>query len=126
VLAVLAMLLAMDLLVLGSARDMVQASRQLGRREQAVTVVQSLTSTMLEMQSGMRGYLLTGEDAFQARYRGAAELPGSVQRRSNMPATTKPSAPASRRRHGSRRNGSTAICHRWSSSAVRAATTAAA
>jgi PAS domain S-box-containing protein len=73
VLVALGLLFAIDLFALAAHRELVLASNQLNRHIQAVEMLQALPRMMLEMQSGMRGYILTGSTTSLNRYRAAAE-----------------------------------------------------
>ena len=73
VLAVLGMLFAIDLFALGAYRQLEQAADELRTRSEMLEALQPLPGIVLQMQSGMRGYLLTGDEAFLKRYRDASE-----------------------------------------------------
>jgi len=72
VLAALGLLFAIDLFALAAYRELEQASENLNQRIQTMEALQPLPMMMLEMQSGMRGYVLTGSIASLNRYRAAA------------------------------------------------------
>jgi len=81
VLAALGVLFAIDLFALAAYRELELASEKLNQRVQTVEALQPLPMMMLEMQSGMRGYVLTGSLAALDRYRAAADrLPGVAQK----------------------------------------------
>jgi PAS domain S-box-containing protein len=73
VLAALGFLFAIDLFALGAYRELRQASNELEGHIHAAEVLQALPRMMLDIESGMRGYLLTGSIASLNRYRAAAE-----------------------------------------------------
>ena len=73
VLLALGLLFAIDLFALGAHRELEQASRELNERMQALELLQALPRMMLEMQSGLRGYVLTGSARSLNHYRAAAE-----------------------------------------------------
>jgi PAS domain S-box-containing protein len=72
VLATLGLLFAIDLFALAAYRELEQASQNLNQRIQTMEALQPLPLMMLEMQSGVRGYVLTGSIASLNRYRAAA------------------------------------------------------
>ncbi len=72
VLAALGFLFAIDLFALAAYRELEQASDKLNQRIEALASLQTLPPMMLEMQAGMRGYILTGSGAALDRYRAAA------------------------------------------------------
>ena len=79
VLAVLGMLFAIDLFALGAYRQLEEAADELRARSEMLEALKPLPGIVLQMQSGMRGYLLTGDEAFLARYRAASEsFPAAV------------------------------------------------
>ncbi|HXF17060.1 MAG TPA: PAS domain-containing protein [Burkholderiales bacterium] len=81
VLAALAFLFAIDLFAWAAYRDVKQASDELTRHVNTLERLQALPKIMLEMESNMRGYLLTGSNSSLNRYRAAADqLPGITQR----------------------------------------------
>jgi len=81
VLAALGLLFAIDLFALAAYRELEQASAELNRRMQAAEVLQALPVMVMEMQSGMRGYILTGSVASLDRYRAAADqFPGVAEK----------------------------------------------
>jgi PAS domain S-box-containing protein len=73
VLAALGLLFAIDLFALAAYRELEQASAELRSRMHAANLLESLPVIMLEMQAGMRGYILTGSSASLDRYRAAAD-----------------------------------------------------
>ena len=73
VLAVLGVLFAIDLFALGAYRQLERAVDQLRARSEMLDALRPLPGIVLQMQSGMRGYLLTGDEEFLARYRAASE-----------------------------------------------------
>jgi len=73
VLAVLGVLFAIDLFALDAHRELEQAVDELRGRGEMLQALQPLPAIVLQMQSGMRGYLLTGEEVFLKRYRAASE-----------------------------------------------------
>ncbi|MGQ0579215.1 MAG: PAS domain-containing protein [Betaproteobacteria bacterium] len=78
-LAVLGVLLAIDLYALGAYRNLEQAADELRTRSEMLEALQPLPAIVLQMQSGMRGYLLTGDESFLRRYRAASEsFPATV------------------------------------------------
>jgi PAS domain S-box-containing protein len=80
-LAALGLLFAIDLFALSAYRELEQASKKLDQRIQSMQALQALPAMMLEMQSGMRGYVLTGSGASLNRYRAAADqFPGVAQK----------------------------------------------
>src|SRR4051812_22758436 len=80
VFAALAFLFAIDLFAWGAYREVKQASDELARHVNTVEALQALPKIMLEMESNMRGYLLTGSVTSLNRYRAAADqLPGITQ-----------------------------------------------
>jgi len=79
VLAVLGVLFAIDLYALAAYRQLEQAADELRTRSEMLEALKPLPEIVLQMQSGMRGYLLTGDEAFLARYRAASEsFPAAV------------------------------------------------
>jgi CHASE3 domain sensor protein len=81
VLASLGLLFAIDLFALGAHRELQQASEKLNQRIQTMEALQPLPVMMLEMQSGMRGYVLTGSAVSLDRYRAAADqFPGVAEK----------------------------------------------
>ena len=81
VLAALGFLFAIDLFALTAYRELEQAARELNNHSRILDALQPLPTVMLEMQSGLRGYLLTGSSASLNRYRAAAdEFPGMVEK----------------------------------------------
>jgi len=77
VLSALGLLFAIDLFALAANRELEKASAELNRHIQTLEALQPLPLLMLEMQSGMRGYVLTGSSAALDRYRTAAnQFPG--------------------------------------------------
>ena len=81
VLAALAFLFAMDLFAWGAFRELKQASDELTRHIHAVEGLQALPQLMLEMESNMQGYLLSGSISSLNRYRAAADqLPAATQK----------------------------------------------
>lgn len=79
VLAVLGVLFAIDLFALGAYHQLEQAVDELRARSEMLEALQPLPGIVLQMQSGMRGYLLTGDLAFLKRYRAASEsFPAAV------------------------------------------------
>ena len=81
VLAALGLLFAIDLFALAAYRDLERASEQLNQRLQTEEALQPLPLMLLEMQTGMRGFILTGSTAALDRYRAAADrFPGVVQK----------------------------------------------
>jgi CHASE3 domain sensor protein len=81
VLAALGLLFAVDLFALAAYRELEQASEKLNQRIQTMEALQPLPMMMLEMQSGMRGYVLTGSIASLNRYRAAADqFPGVAEK----------------------------------------------
>jgi PAS domain S-box-containing protein len=81
VLVVLGFLFAIDLFALAAYRELEQAARELNKHSQILEALQPLPTMMLEMQSGLRGYLLTGSNASLNRYRAAAdEFPGTAEK----------------------------------------------
>lgn len=80
VLAILGGLFALDLFTMSAVREHQDATSRLGAELQALDAVQALPATVLNMQSGMRGYLLTGSKAELAQYRDASErFPGLAE-----------------------------------------------
>ena len=73
VLLALAMLFAIDLFALAANRELEQAANELHNHTQTLESLQPLPRMLLEMQSGLRGYLLTGSSAPLNRYRTAAD-----------------------------------------------------
>lgn len=81
VLVALGLLFAIDLFALAAYRELEQAARDLNKHSQVLEALQPLPAKMLEMQSGLRGYLLTGSSASLNRYRAAAdEFPGVAEK----------------------------------------------
>lgn len=81
VLVALGFLFAIDLFALAAHRELDQAARELNNRTQILEALQPLPTMMLEMQSGLRGYLLTGSSASLNLYRAAAdEFPGIAEK----------------------------------------------
>jgi len=81
VLIALGLLFAIDLFALAAYRELKQASSELHQRLQTAEALQALPLIMLEMQSGMRGYILTGSTASLDRYRAAAgRFPDAAQK----------------------------------------------
>jgi PAS domain S-box-containing protein len=80
VLAALGLLFAIDLFALANQRELEQAVERLNHNIQALEGLQQLSKLALQMQSGMRGYVLTGSSASLDHYRAAAErFPVSAQ-----------------------------------------------
>ncbi len=73
VLACLGLLFAIDLFALATFRELDQAVKELHNHGQILEALQPLPTMMLEMQSGLRGYLLTGSSASLNSYRAAAD-----------------------------------------------------
>ena len=81
VLASLGLLFAIDLFALAAYRELEQAVKELNNHSQVLETLQPLPTMMLEMQSGLRGYLLTGSSASLNRYRAAADaFPGVAEK----------------------------------------------
>ena len=81
VLAALGLLFAIDLFALAAYRDLELASEKLNQRLQTEEALQPLPMMVLEMQSGMRGFILSGSTAALDHYRAAADrFPGVVQK----------------------------------------------
>ena len=81
VLIALGLLFAIDLFALAAYRELEQASGELSHRVQAAEALQALPLMLLEMQSGMRGYILTGSTTSLNRYRAAADrFPDAAQK----------------------------------------------
>jgi PAS domain S-box-containing protein len=81
VLAALGLLFAIDLFALAAYRELEQASEKLNQRIQTMEALQPLPTMMMEMQSGVRGYVLTGSIASRDRYRAAADqFPGVAEK----------------------------------------------
>jgi PAS domain S-box-containing protein len=81
VLVALGLLFAIDLFALAAYRELKQASSELNQRLQAAEALQAMPLIMLEMQSGVRGYILTGSTASLDRYRAAADqFPNAAQK----------------------------------------------
>ncbi len=81
VLVALGLLFAIDLFALAAHRELGRAARALNNHSQILEALQPLPAKMLEMQSGLRGYLLTGSSAALNRYRAAAdEFPGVAEK----------------------------------------------
>lgn len=79
ILAVLGVLFAIDLFALGAYHQLERAVDELRARSEMLKALQPLPGIVLQMQSGMRGYLLTGDMAFLKRYRAASEgFPAAV------------------------------------------------
>jgi len=79
VLAVLGVLFAIDLFALDAYHQLEDAADELRARSAMLDSLQPLPGIVLQMQSGMRGYLLTGDEAFLKRYRAASEsFPAAV------------------------------------------------
>lgn len=78
--AVLALLFAIDLFALQAHRDLEQAIADLQRNEAALAALRPLPEAVSTMRSGMRDYILTGNKAFLADYREASErFPGQAR-----------------------------------------------
>ncbi|HEX7812844.1 MAG TPA: PAS domain-containing protein [Burkholderiales bacterium] len=73
ILAVLGVLFALDLFTLGASRKLDQAIGQLQEETQTQALIGGLPQIILDMQSGMRGYLLTGNKSELAQYRDASD-----------------------------------------------------
>ena len=81
VLASLGLLFAIDLFALAAYRELEEAVKELDKHNEVLEVLQPLPTLMLEMQSGLRGYLLTGSSASLNRYRAAADkFPGFAEK----------------------------------------------
>jgi PAS domain S-box-containing protein len=81
VLAALAFLFAIDLFAWSAYREVKQATDELTRHINTLEGLQELPRLMLEMESDMRAYLLTGSITSLNRYRAAADqLPRITQR----------------------------------------------
>jgi PAS domain S-box-containing protein len=81
VLAALGLLFAIDLFALAAYRDLRLATEELKQRHETMEALRPLPVMMLEMQSGVRGYLLTGSQARLNRYRTAANAFPEAARR---------------------------------------------
>src|SRR5579859_1115842 len=80
-LAALGLLFAIDLFALAAYRELEQASAELNSRMHAADTLQALPVMMLEMQSGMRGYILNRSAVSLDRYRAAADqFPDAAQK----------------------------------------------
>ncbi len=94
ILAVLGMLFALDLFALGTSRTLDQAILQLQEETQTQAVLAGLPRIILDMQSGMRGYLLTGNKDELAQYRSASDrFPAAIadaQRRAGTDEVLRP------------------------------------
>lgn len=78
-LVVLGALVALDLCALGAARHFDEAVGRYAAESRTRALLAELPATVLDMEAGMRGYLLTGERAELSRYRTAsARLPGAI------------------------------------------------
>lgn len=73
ILAILGVLFALDLFALGASRNLDQAIAQLQEEMQTQALLAGLPQIILDMQSGMRGYLLTGNKDELAQYRSASD-----------------------------------------------------
>lgn len=81
ILAVLGALFALDLFTAGAVRDHDATAARLATELRALEAIRILPATVLNMQSGMRGYLLTGNKAELQQYRAASErFPKAVAR----------------------------------------------
>lgn len=79
ILAVLGALFALDLFAIGASRNLDQAIVRLQEEAQTQAVLAGLPHIILGMQSGMRGYLLTGNKDELAQYRNASNrFPAAV------------------------------------------------
>jgi PAS domain-containing protein len=68
-------------LALAAYRELEQAVKELNKHSQVLEALQPLPTMMLKMQSGLRGYLLTGSSASLNRCRAAAdEFPGVAEK----------------------------------------------
>ena len=81
VLVAMGLLFAIDLFALAAYRELEQAFKELNNHRQTLEALEPLPTMMLEMQSGLRGYLLAGSNASLNRYRAAAdEFPGIAEK----------------------------------------------
>jgi PAS domain S-box-containing protein len=79
-LVVLGLLLALDLSALAAARRFDDAVSRLAAEARLQSMLGELPPIILDMESGVRGYLLTGERTELGRYRAAsARLPGAIE-----------------------------------------------
>jgi PAS domain S-box-containing protein len=79
-LAVLGLLLALDLSALAAARRFDDAVARLAGEARLQSMLDELPPIILDMESGVRGYLLTGERTELGRYRAAsARLPEAIE-----------------------------------------------
>jgi PAS domain S-box-containing protein len=79
-LAVLGVLVALDLLALSAANRFDKAVTRYAAEMRLQSLLAELTPLVLDMESGVRGYLLTGERAELARYRTASSrLPAAIE-----------------------------------------------
>jgi len=72
IIAALGVLFALDLYALGAARNLDQAIAGLQVETRSEALLAGLPRTIFDMQSGMRGYLLTGKKEELAQYRRAS------------------------------------------------------
>ncbi|MBC8007561.1 MAG: PAS domain-containing protein [Prolixibacteraceae bacterium] len=81
VLAALGLLFAIDLFALAAYRELEHASEKLNQHVLTTEALQLLPMLLLEMQSGVRSYVLTGSTASLNRYRAAAnEFKGAAEK----------------------------------------------
>src|SRR3954466_14498672 len=81
VLAALAFLISIDLFAWNAYREVKKATEELTRHIDILEGLQALPKLMLEVESDMRGYLLTGSITSLNRYRASAnQLPRITQR----------------------------------------------
>lgn len=73
VLACLGLLFAVDLFALAAYRELDQTVKELNNHSLVLDALRPLPTLILEMQSGLHAYLLTGSSASLNRYRAAAD-----------------------------------------------------
>ena len=81
VLACLGLLFAIDLFALAAYRELDQTVKELNNHSLVLDALRPLPTMILEMQSGLHAYLLTGSSASLNRYRAAADaFPGVAEK----------------------------------------------
>jgi PAS domain S-box-containing protein len=80
IVAALGLLFALDLFALGALRKLDRAITEVAQQARGLATVSALPPIVIDMQAGVRGYLLTGESGPLAQYRAASEsFPAAVE-----------------------------------------------
>jgi hypothetical protein len=81
--------------LLNAVHDMQDDARRASRSERAVVLTSRLNRLVIDLETGIRGRLLTGEDAYLDPYRAARRRSGTSRRTCSPSSATTGSAPAS-------------------------------